>query len=117
MTQYAFRGLSFDVVMDGPIAPEWFESKTDHTVDLVLGGSTRYVDIGGVAVQPLTVVMQFRDSTNRTTMQTYRGLTGTLADDNGRSATVLLSDLTPIRVRSTASGVYRLSATFEYVSA
>ena len=116
MALWAFNGTSFAVVMDSPIFDEWFESKTDHVVDVVLGGTQRYVDIGGVSVQPMTVIMQFTSTATRTTMQGYRGVTGTLTDDNGRTCTALLADATPIRVRSATSGIYRLSATFEYIS-
>lgn len=116
MALWAFRSTSFAVVMDGPVFDEWFQSKTEHTVDAVLGGSVRYVDIGGDAVQPLSLVMQFTSTGTRTTMQGFRGTTGTLTDDNGRTCTALLSDLTPVRVKSATSGVYRLAATFEYVS-
>lgn len=113
---YSFRGTTFAVVMENMVVDEWFAAQTQRTIDPVLAGTVRYVDIGGVAIPPMSLVMQFRNTTDRTTMQGYRGSTGTLIDDNGRSCTALLADFTPVRVKTVSSGYYRLAVVFEFVS-
>lgn len=123
MASWAFKGQSFDLAADGPIFDEWFASKTLHTVDEVLtGGGTprRYVDIGGVSVQPFTGVAQWKGGgavAARTVLKGYRGLIGTLTDDDGRTCQALLADTVDIRVKATNSGYVRLGVTFVYVSA
>jgi hypothetical protein len=117
---WSFRGQSFAVAADNPIFDEWFASKTERTIDVVLtagGTPRRYVDIGGVSVQPLAFVMQFDDPADRTTMKGYRGTVGTLADDDGRTCQALLTDVVDIRVIAPDSGVARLGVTFEYLGA
>jgi hypothetical protein len=123
MPSWSFQGQTFDVVADSPIFEEWFASKTERTIDVVLSGSgtpRRYVDIGGVAIQPLTFIMQFKGAgaiADRTTMKGYRGTVGTLEDDDGRTCQALLADVVDIRVIRPDSGYVRLGVTFEYVGA
>jgi hypothetical protein len=60
---WSFQGQTFAVVADNPIFEEWFASKTERTIDVVLSGSgtpRRYVDIGGVSVQPLPLSCNLR---------------------------------------------------------
>lgn len=118
---WSFRGQSFDVVADDIVFDEWFQVKTNHTVDDVLSGGgapLRYVDIAGESAQPLTFVAQWKGTnaiTDRTTLRGYRGTVGTLADDDGRSCQALLADTVAIRVKSPSSGYTRLGVTFVYV--
>ena len=113
---WTFSGVTFEVVTDGPFDQEWFAPKIERTVDLVAGGTTRYVDIGAVDYEPLSLVAQFTDGAVRTSLQALLGLSGTLADDDGRTATAILTGATPIRVVKRASGLYRLAVEFELVS-
>ena len=121
MASWAFKGQSFDLVADGPIFDEWFAGKTQRTIDEVLFGGgplRRYVDIGGVAIQPFSGVAQWKGSgasAARTVLRGYRGSVGTLSDDDGRSCQALLADTVDIRVKSPSSGYVRLAVTFEYV--
>jgi hypothetical protein len=113
---WAFGGVSFAVVSDGPFDQEWFAATVERTVDLVAGGTTRYVDIGATSMAPLSLVAQFADASTRTSLMGLRGALGTLTDDDGRSATVRLVGTTEIRVKKKASGLYRLAVEFEFVS-
>lgn len=107
--------MSFAVVAE-TFDQEWFAARVERSVDLVAGGSTRYVDIGAISYEPLSLVAQFTDSAVRTSLQGLLGASGTLADDDGRTATARLVGATPIRVKKRASGIYRLALEFEFVS-
>lgn len=112
---WTFKGQDFAVAADNPIFDEWFASKTERTIDVVLGGTLRYVDIGGVSIEPLQLIAQFDDAADRTVLKGYRGTVGLLEDDDGRSCQALLADVTDVRVIRPSSGVVRLNVTFEYV--
>ena len=119
MPSWSFKGQSFDLAEASPIFEEWFASKTNRTIDPVLGGSLRYVDIGGDDVSPFAGVAQWKGAgaaAARTVLKGYRRTTGTLIDDDGRSCQALLADIVDIRVKSPSSGYVRLGVTFEYVS-
>ena len=113
---WAFSGVTFSVVSDGAFDQEWFSEKTERTVDLVAGGTTRYVDIGATRYEPLSLVAQFTDVGTRASLKGLHGALGTLTDDDGRTATVRLVGVTEIRVKKKASGLYRLAIEFEFVS-
>lgn len=116
MSSWAFDGITFDVAADGAIFDEWFAEKTERTIDPVLGGTTRYVDIGGVTYDPLTLVAQLTSKTTRDSLIAKRGGTGTLTDDDGRSVSALLAEATPVRVKTPTSGYYRATLVFERLS-
>jgi len=123
MAQWHVNSTAFDIAETNPIFDEWFQAKTIVAVDPVLGGivggNVRYVHVGGVDIQPLSFVMQWKGSgavAARTTVKGYRGTVVTLSDDDGRSCQALLADCVDIRVKSTTSGYVRLGVTFIYVS-
>lgn len=113
---WAFSGVPFDVVSDGPFDQEWFAATDERTVDPVAGGTTRYVDMGATRYEPLRLMAQFTSPSARSSLLGLRGTLGTLTDDDGRSATVRLVGTTEIRVKKRASGLYRLAVEFEFVS-
>jgi hypothetical protein len=115
---WTFAGVSFAVVSDGPIEPEWFAVKVERTVDAVAGSSTGkvYVDIGATVREPLSLVAQFTSAATRDALEALMSQSGTLADDDGRMATARLVAAVPIRVKKRGSGIYRLGVEFEWVS-
>lgn len=112
---WSFAGVTFAVVSDGAIEAEWFAARVNRAVDAVLGGQRVYVDIGATIREPLDVVAQVTSKATRTSLEALLGSSGTLSDDDGRSATVRLVSATPIRVVKRDSGIYRLAMTFEFV--
>jgi len=115
---WTFAGVSFGVVSDGPIEPEWFAARVERSVDAVAGSSSSkiYVDIGATVREPLGLVAQLTSTASRDALEALLGSTGTLADDDGRSCTALLAAATPVRVKKKTSGIYRLAVEFEWVS-
>ena len=115
---WSFRGQDFAVVADNPIFEEWFKGVLNRTVDPVLtnGGAPRaYVHLGGTSVPPLSMVAQFDDPDDRTSLLGFWRTSGLLEDDDGRSCQAVLAEVVAIRVIKPDSGVVRLGVVFEYL--
>lgn len=117
MSQWQFNGISFDVAADSPIFDEWFTTSVEKSIDGVLESSRRYVDIGAITFDDLTLVAQwaYSDAADRADMIDLVGTTATLEDDTTRSCTALLASATPIRVMKSSQGVVRATLVFVMV--
>jgi hypothetical protein len=113
---WTFDGMTFDIYDGGGTFDEWFTREQLRTVDEPLGGTgPRYVDIGAITTQLLSVTAQTSVKADRDALVAALGTRGELADDDGRSCTAVLVAATPVRVVSTTSGVYRAKLSFEFV--
>ena len=90
MEYWTWRGISFSRAVGSDTDSRWFLQETQRTVDVVAGGTTRIVDIGGVAIDPLTLTIGLDSEGTAATLASLRGQTGVLINVGGQSATALL---------------------------
>jgi hypothetical protein len=110
---WTFRSTTFRRIVGGDDDARWFVATVNRTVDLIATTGTRIVDIGGTERAPLTFIALCDDATDAAALVGAIGLTGTLANPTGQSATALLVEAT----RLIADGLTeRVRCTWEVLS-
>ena len=111
---WSFSGVTFVRVLSGDADPRWFVNQTLTAVDAVLGGTQRYVDIGGRDVGPITLRAMTDSTADRDSLIAKIGTSGTLTAASGDAGTAILT-----RVSSSAAGatgLWFLDLEFVFVS-
>lgn len=95
-TIYTFAAVTFIRRVDGDDLSPWFYPDTQYTKDIVLGGTTAYIDLGADVYPPLVFRGSCLSSADRLLLIAARGTTGTLSNTRGHSGTVTLLKAQPM---------------------
>lgn len=95
-TLYTFQSITFARVLEGDTFVPWLFPEVQYTADPVLGGTQVYLDIGGDGVATLSMRGSCSTDNDRAALKDARGLTGTLSNTRGRTATATLVKASPI---------------------
>lgn len=110
MEAWQFDGISFYRVVQGEF-PRWFAQGIAYTVDSVLDGSTRYLDLGGRTLEPLPIRAVTLVEADRDSLLAKRGSEGTLTSAHAAYTTsAMLIKATPIFL---LAGLYVADLEFE----
>lgn len=109
---WTFQGVQLCRMVDGDSWPTWFAENTLAQIDPILGSNERYVDIGGLELQPLQIRVAFQTKAERDQIRAKRGQIGTLTNVEGDSRRALLQTCQPV---GTQYGFYVADVTFQAV--
>jgi len=95
LTVYTFAAITFIRRIDGDDFPPWFNADPSYTKDIVLGGTTAYIDLGADVYPPLAFRASCLSAADRLALVAARSSTGTLSNTRGHAGTVTLLKAAP----------------------